>query len=518
MNNKNKQISNFFRLMSNCSIAEPYDNRSYRIKERHCKPPKGFVAIIICTIFILTTISLSLSLVACSAPNSTSATQTNAISSEIATSDETVSNKTNGEETVAIIVVNDSSDGIDETREGTSVPTHDATSESTATTKCADEKRADETIAVVSGFTEVNHDDLSADEKPTETAPPSEPVTEWTTTHTTEVPATVATETIPPEDTNTVTFADVSETVYANTTVNVRSGAGVDYEKLGTLNPGDSVFRIGIGSNGWSKVMYNDIEAFMFSDYLTTKKPEAPAAPSNSGIPSGGTIQLKVEPATIEEFLGVPNESDFGVYYENAIALYTAVIENQEDIWLIFDSGSSVESHTAYADFVSTFKSKVLKDKIEFWTNYTETGPSIPYVKVRVLTGPMHDEFVPRTEFYYANLSAGLYDGMTEKDAVTTINNWICDTLSYETGASDPCAALKNGYANCSGYAKLFHKMCNNAGINCEYVTGMTTAGYHAWNRVNLSGTWYYLDVCWNDSPPRNRYFLSQTLWENHNQ
>ena len=79
-----------------------------------------------------------------------------------------------------------------------------------------------------------------------------------------------------------VTYKEVNETVYANTTVNIRKGPGTEYDKLGSLNKGDSITRVGIGDNGWSKVEYNGSIAYMFSEYLQTTKP--PVA-NTSGYP-----------------------------------------------------------------------------------------------------------------------------------------------------------------------------------------------------------------------------------------
>ncbi|MBQ8806442.1 MAG: phosphodiester glycosidase family protein [Bacteroidaceae bacterium] len=112
--------------------------------------------------------------------------------------------------------------------------------------------------------------------QPTEsTTVPTEPTI--TTTEPTTVPTepepTKPTETIPPETKPPVTYTEVNETVYAVSTVNIRKGPGTEYDKVGSLSVGDSIVRIGIGSNGWSKVLYNDVECYMFSDYLSTSKP-----------------------------------------------------------------------------------------------------------------------------------------------------------------------------------------------------------------------------------------------------
>ena len=51
-------------------------------------------------------------------------------------------------------------------------------------------------------------------------------------------------------------------------TVNVRKTAGTDGEKLGQLKAGSSVEIIEKMSNGWTKIKYNDGEAYVKSDYV----------------------------------------------------------------------------------------------------------------------------------------------------------------------------------------------------------------------------------------------------------
>lgn len=78
------------------------------------------------------------------------------------------------------------------------------------------------------------------------------------------------------EDDNEVSFKEVNQTVYViYGSVNVRTGPGTDYSRIDTLPYGASIQRIGIGDNGWSKVIYNGQEAYMYSDYLSTTNPAA---------------------------------------------------------------------------------------------------------------------------------------------------------------------------------------------------------------------------------------------------
>ena len=72
---------------------------------------------------------------------------------------------------------------------------------------------------------------------------------------------------------NGVVFTEVNETVYAIASVNVRTGPGTAFERIDRLSYGQAIQRIGVGENGWSKVLYNGEVAYMYSDYLSATRP-----------------------------------------------------------------------------------------------------------------------------------------------------------------------------------------------------------------------------------------------------
>jgi uncharacterized protein YgiM (DUF1202 family) len=67
------------------------------------------------------------------------------------------------------------------------------------------------------------------------------------------------------------TYEEVNETAYATTKVNVRVGPGPSYIVVGKLKYGESVTRVGIGDNGWSKILYEGDVYYVISKYLKTK-------------------------------------------------------------------------------------------------------------------------------------------------------------------------------------------------------------------------------------------------------
>ncbi|MDD2575242.1 MAG: InlB B-repeat-containing protein [Acholeplasmataceae bacterium] len=53
----------------------------------------------------------------------------------------------------------------------------------------------------------------------------------------------------------------------------------------------------------------------------------------------------------------------------------------------------------------------------------------------------------------------------------------------------------------CEAYAEAFQLLAHHNGLNSTYVTGkiISNGELHAWNNVKLGGTWYFIDVTWDD-------------------
>lgn len=67
-------------------------------------------------------------------------------------------------------------------------------------------------------------------------------------------------------------FQGVNETVYAVSLANVRVKPAVSSSRLGTLYEGESIVRTGINAAGWSRVIFNGVEGYILSVYLSTHK------------------------------------------------------------------------------------------------------------------------------------------------------------------------------------------------------------------------------------------------------
>lgn len=109
------------------------------------------------------------------------------------------------------------------------------------------------------------------------------------------------------------------------------------------------------------------------------------------------------------------------------------------------------------------------------------------------------------------------------------IHDYVVSHLTYDEGMTKFTAyeALTEGKTVCQGYALLVYAMLREAGIPGQMIEGEAGGTLHAWNLVQLDGSWYHLDATWDDPLPnrddqiRYTYYLrtdeemqSDHIWE----
>ncbi len=74
----------------------------------------------------------------------------------------------------------------------------------------------------------------------------------------------------------TVTPFDTWVQMYASDTVNVRAGAGTDYDRLGKVAWGTEITVTGVTDNGWYEVLFKDMLGYIRGDYVVADMPGIP--------------------------------------------------------------------------------------------------------------------------------------------------------------------------------------------------------------------------------------------------
>lgn len=102
--------------------------------------------------------------------------------------------------------------------------------------------------------------------------------------------------------------------------------------------------------------------------------------------------------------------------------------------------------------------------------------------------------------------------GMNDYEKELAIHNYLLLHMAYDydnykndTLPNDSYTiygSLFNGIAVCQGYAYSAKLLLSMAGIESHVVTGTANGIAHAWNKVKIEGSYYNLDVTWDDPVP----------------
>lgn len=120
----------------------------------------------------------------------------------------------------------------------------------------------------------------------------------------------------PPKTQEELIYTDVSEDVTAKEKVNLRTGAGSNFDVVTLLENGTVVKRTGVGKNGWSRLFYEGKTVYAITSYLTTElnsKPEPKPdivdgntfTAQNDSVTAKQEVNLRLSPTTLGEIAGV---------------------------------------------------------------------------------------------------------------------------------------------------------------------------------------------------------------------
>lgn len=320
---------------------------------------------------------------------------------------------------------------------------------------------------------------------------------------------------IKPEETEPtepeVVFTNVDEAVYATSPVNVRTGPGTEHDKIGQLSTAEMVKRIGVGSNGWSKIMYNGVEAYVSSNYISVNKP----------------VVEEVKPVTYLTPKGpyaIPDYSIYNEYEKQIIKTVLAKIEenkNNPDIHeeqIDFEKDITFDSYYKVASFFYVYygQKRAVDETFDFVrsSGVDKNGNRKCYLRLRYDDIRQFESEISAARGKVDSILRGFEDG-SEEYILKQISEYLRKNITYTNGKSSLQNALLEGQSVCNGYALAFNMLANRAGIRSDLCVGKASNGEsHAWNRVTLSdGSQYFYDITWYDgsSGPNNKYIHSST-------
>ena len=154
------------------------------------------------------------------------------------------------------------------------------------------------------------------------------------------------------------------------------------------------------------------------------------------------------------------------------------------------------------------------QDGVTTWT-YTFILTDVNYYTTAAQEREM-DQEVSRV------LSSLALDGKSQKEKIDAIYNYLIRNVKYVSDAEladesnvikySSYAALVQHNAVCQGFAGAFYRLCLESGIDSRIVS--SDAMNHAWNIVELDGSYYHLDATWDINwPDAPKYYLKGTTY-----
>ena len=99
-------------------------------------------------------------------------------------------------------------------------------------------------------------------------------------------------------------------------------------------------------------------------------------------------------------------------------------------------------------------------------------------------------------------------DCKSDEQRVVALYNYVAGHYSFDAKLADSisegkvtkyipdtAATLESDTGICYDLASLFAALCRSQGIPCSLTKGYAGQSYHAWNKVNLGGSWYPIDL-----------------------
>ena len=117
----------------------------------------------------------------------------------------------------------------------------------------------------------------------------------------------------PPKTEQEKIYTDINDKVTAKEEVNLREGAGTNYNIVGKLKSGEFLTRTGVGSNGWSRLIYGGKTVYAITSYLSNTVVEIPQkdivagcefTPKSDRMTAKAEVNLRALPTTDSEILG----------------------------------------------------------------------------------------------------------------------------------------------------------------------------------------------------------------------
>ena len=112
------------------------------------------------------------------------------------------------------------------------------------------------------------------------------------------------------------------------------------------------------------------------------------------------------------------------------------------------------------------------------------------------------DELAQAKEEFYTmsgEILAQVQDNWSDLEKAMFLHDYICNAYEYDTSYKiyDAYQFMKEKKGVCQAYTELYGYLLKQCGISVDYAS--STDMNHIWNLVFINGSWYHVDVTWDD-------------------
>lgn len=280
------------------------------------------------------------------------------------------------------------------------------------------------------------------------------------------------------------TSGDISSTSEGDKTVED------DIEAPGIIeNPISKIESSNVTNNDYSNV---EVDNYFYNQLDEKSRIIYRAFESNKEQMKTGTYQIELGTSFSDVLSQSNGQEKLGEYYQSAIEAYT--YDNAEVFYL--------SPKKMYLNIETT-----TKNGDSTYNVYINSGDQANYLADEFNSKSEIDQAISQIE-QVKNQILQNKTGNTLED-IKMVHDYLVDTITYDSTLSKQniyniYGALISKESVCEGYARAFKYLLDELGIPCVLVigTGTNSQGQtenHAWNYVQLNGTWYAVDATWDD-------------------
>ncbi len=230
---------------------------------------------------------------------------------------------------------------------------------------------------------------------------------------------------------------------------------------------------------------------------------ESVADPQNTepGIVDSSAPAVVVTPQVIEPSGDKPMAySRLNDKQKNIYSLMSAAIDSHND------QNIKMTNKATMSDVTVAFRAVTFDRPEVFWlsSNYSMASDG-SFFKLNYICSKAQKASMLTTLKTKAKQIEAQVAGMNSRyDKVHYLHDWLCENIKYSTNHTDELVytaygAIVNGSAVCEGYSRAMQLFCDEIGIPCYLIYGMSRGVAHMWNAVELETHWYQLDITWDD-------------------